>query len=329
MPAFELRNLRSKLLYLRRFNISMNIQLKSPLDEIDFASVNDDPGQCQRLFHGRGKCYPHWEHINIDWLPPVVLITLYQAMDETIVQQLASVLMDLLPNCRSVKAQYRYHSNGPFCTLLGETFGELEANESGLKFHLQLGKNRNTGLFLDMRNGRQWVRNHAKDKHVLNLFAYTCGFSVAAMAGGAKCVVNVDNNKSVLRKGRENHRLNGHSTEHVIFEGVDIFKSYSRLKKYAPYDLLICDPPTYQSGSVNVVRDYKKIIRRVPQLMQAGGELLLCLNSPELTPDFLHHTVAEECSRCKYMETLPPPAVFREAHPGRGLKILRFQYRDD
>lgn len=297
-----------------------------PLSEIAISNVNLNPDQCQRLFHGRGKCYEHWEHINIDWLPPVVLITLYRPMDDTIVQKLANALMDLLPNCRSVKAQYRYHAKGPFDTLLGETFQQLDVNENGLKFRLQLGKNRNTGLFLDMRNGRQWVRDNAKDKRVLNLFAYTCGFSVAAVTGGAKCVVNVDNNKSVLRKGRENHRLNGHSTDHVIFEGVDIFKSYSRLKKYAPYDLLICDPPTYQTGSVNIIRDYKKIIRRVSQLMQSGGELLLCLNSPELTPEFLHQTVAEECCRCVYVNTLSPPAVFREAYPGRGLKILLFQY---
>ena len=70
-------------------------------------------------------------------------------------------------------------------------------------------------------------------------------------------------------------------------KGVDIFKSYNRLKKYGPYQLIICDPPSFQKGSVNIQRDYKKIISRIPQLASDGADLLLCLNSPELDEAFL------------------------------------------
>tara|TARA_B110000503_G_scaffold56880_1_gene91053 strand:+ start:723 stop:1196 length:474 start_codon:yes stop_codon:yes gene_type:complete len=58
--------------------------------------------------------------------------------------------------------------------------------------------------------------------------------------------------KASLGKGRDNHKLNGQNLQGVKFEGVDIFKSYGRLRKYGPYDILVCDPPSFQKGSVNI-----------------------------------------------------------------------------
>ena len=94
--------------------------------------------------------------------------------------------------------------------------------ESGLKYQLDIGRNQNFGLFLDMRLGREWVQQHAKHKNVLNLFAYTCGFSVAAIDGGADQVVNVDMARASLSKGRDNHRLNEHNLNQVKFLAYDI-----------------------------------------------------------------------------------------------------------
>lgn len=214
----------------------------------------------------------------------------------------------------------------PVECVLGEPIQRTVVTESALKYHIELGLAQNTGLFLDMRNGRDWVKAHAQNKNVLNLFSYTCGFSVAAIAGGAKQVVNVDLSKASLAKGRENHRLNQQSTEHVVFQGVDIFKSYSRLKKYGPYELLVADPPSFQKGSVNIQRDYGKIIRRIPQLVQPGGLVMLCLNSPDLDEKFLFDTVQEDCPDCQFVERLAAPKVYREAHQGKGLKVLIFKY---
>ncbi len=92
---------------------------------------------------------------------------------------------------------------------------------AGLRYQLELGKAQNTGLFLDMRHGRDWLRRHAAGKRVLNLFAYTCAFSVAALAGGAERVVNVDMQSRALSRGR--HRLNRRALERVQFAALDIF----------------------------------------------------------------------------------------------------------
>ncbi|MCT7000003.1 class I SAM-dependent methyltransferase, partial [Salmonella enterica] len=82
----------------------------------------------------------------------------------------------------------------------------------------------------------------AKGLRVLNLFAYTCGFSVAAIEGGAEHVVNLDMARGVLSRGRDNHRLNGHDLSRVTFLGHDLFKSWAKVIHSGPYDLVIIDP---------------------------------------------------------------------------------------
>lgn len=281
---------------------------------------------CQRLFHGRGHYYEGLSHVNVDWLSPVVLITLYQVVDEQWLHEQAQALHVLIPQCTSVQVQKRYEKFAPTHTILGENVTSTQVVEDEQKYHIVLGKAQNTGLFLDMRNGRSWVKSNAKDKTILNLFSYTCAFSVAAIAGGAHKTVNIDVSKAALTKGRENHHLNSQDTKKVVFEPVDIFKSNSRIRKHGPYDLIISDPPTLQFGRVNIVRDYAKIIRKIPQWLKPGGELMLCLNSPDLSDDFLLNEVATHCPDCIYVERIAPPDVYKEAHQGKGLKTIIFKY---
>ncbi|MBU2894145.1 class I SAM-dependent methyltransferase [Colwellia sp. D2M02] len=295
---------------------------------IEFISATDF-SDTQRLFHGRGHSYPELTHVNVDWFNPVVLITLYSPVDEQWLLRQALALQALIPECQSVQVQRRYEKMAPMQVLLGESIEQTVVQEQGLKFNIELGKAQNSGLFLDMANGRAWVKEHADNKNVLNLFAYTCAFSLAATLGGASRVVNIDLSKASLSKGRENHQLNLLSKKEgkqVVFEGVDIFKSNSRIKKYGPYDLLICDPPSFQKGSVNIERDYAKIIRRIPQWMNAGARLMLCLNSPDLDEDFLKAEVARECPQCQFNYKVDNPEVFKEAQAGKGLKVLIFTY---
>jgi 23S rRNA (cytosine1962-C5)-methyltransferase len=302
---------------------SLQEHLKTSIESINQLNGLTD---CQRLFHGRGHAYPELSHVNVDWFSPVVLITLYQEVDEAWLSEQVSAIQVLIPECVSIQVQFRSRKFAPSEVLWGEDITELRTQEHGLKYHVSLGKAQNSGLFLDMGNGREWVKNNSEDKNVLNLFAYTCAFSVAAIAGGAKQVINIDMSKSSLSKGRENHKLNQQDGSKIKYEGVDIFKSYNRLKKHGPYDLLICDPPSFQKGSVNIERDYKKIIKRLPELMANNSDVLLCLNSPDLSEDFLLAEVARECPQCQYQHRIDNPRVFVEAETGKGLKVLYFRY---
>lgn len=296
------------------------------IEHIDFSQLENTEFSSQRLFHGRGHAYQGLSHVNVDWFSPIVFITLYQAADPQWLRTQVDLFKENITQCKSIQVQYRYIKFAPIEVLWGENIEQAVAVEHDLHYQLMLGKSQNLGLFFDMANGRKWVKEHAKDKNILNLFSYTCAFSVAALAGGASQVVNIDMSKSSLAKGRENHKLNQQDLSKVKFEGVDIFKSYSRLKKHGPYQLLICDPPSFQKGSVNIERDYKKIIKRLPELMSDNSEVLLCLNSPDLDEQFLLDEVTRECQQCHFQFKLDNPAVFKEAEQGKGLKVLYFKF---
>ncbi len=287
-------------------------------------SIAENLLQAQRVFHGRGHAYSGLEHVTIDWLPPAILIALFAPEPQAEVIELANKLHLMFPSCESIQVQHRYELSAPFELIYGKALQQLQIQEGDLKFYIHLGKSKNTGLFLDMRNGRQWVKEQSKDKRVLNLFSYTCGFSVAALEGKAKSIVNIDMSSPALSVGRENHRLNNHNLAQVRFEKLNIFKSFSRLKKRGPFDLLICDPPTFQKGSVNIVQDYPKILRRLNEFMAPDSQLMLCLNAPKLSRDFLIDNMATLAPEYRLVEEIQPPAVFVEAK-NKGLKILCFK----
>ncbi len=283
----------------------------------------EDSNQSQRLFHGRGHAYHGLEHVTVDWLPPVVLITLFAPETRSDVEALADQMVELLPPCTSIQLQHRYMQSGPIDVVKGEAVDHLVMLEGDLKYSLSLGQARNIGLFLDMKHGRHWVQSHSRGLRVLNLFAYTCGFSVAALAGGAVSVMNVDMSSVALSLGRDNHRLNKHSLADLRFEKLDIFKSFGRFAKRGPFDLLICDPPTFQKGSVDIARDYPKILRRLDHFMAPNAVVLLCLNAPDLNRGFLVDHMAELAPGFVLLDELKPPDVFVEVQ-GRGLKMLVF-----
>ena len=299
------------------------------LDQIQWPTGEE----AARLFHGRGHAYPGYEHITVDWYAPVVLITFFSEPERTWLDALTADICTQMSERNfsiiAVVAQYRCRPGTPFEILSGDVPDDLQIYENGLRYRLRLFQNQNTGLFPDMANGRRWVQAHAQGKRVLNLFAYTCGFSVAAVAGGADFVVNFDMAKGALATGRENHRLNHQDLNRVRFEGVDIFKSFGRLRRYGPYDMLICDPPTFQKGSVDISRDYAKILRRLPEFMVEGGDMLLCLNAQNLDEEFLINEMRRESPASELVGRISAPEVFREAMAGRGLKVLHYRFHND
>ena len=169
------------------------------------------------------------------------------------------------------------------------------------------------------------MRENAKDKHILNLFSYTCAFSVAAKFGGAASVVNVDMSKGALKIGMANHSLNSLDPRGVSFLPYNILKSFSSLKKKGPYDMIIIDPPTFQRGSFEATKDYEKIIKRVSQLANDECILLACLNSPELESDFIIKMFEEFAPDFIYEKRLENLPEFISADENRSLKNLIFR----
>lgn len=288
--------------------------------------------EVNRLFHGRGGLYPAAEHICLDWYPPVLLLTSFKplepdALDESV--ELIKQRWQALKGNEALNLVYQTRSGGRTQTDLieGSVPDRHTVLENGAQYHVHLLKGQNHGLFLDMKNGRQWVREHAQGKKVLNLFSYTCAFSVAALQGGCDSVVNIDMSKGALSIGKQNHLVNGF-TAGARFFGHDIFKSWGKLTKLGPYEMIIADPPSNQKGSFVATKDYSRLLKRLPELLTEDGEVLLCLNAPELTIDFLVQQVAEFSPSLEFVEQLANPSVFADISKDKALKVLKYRRKN-
>lgn len=309
----------------------MNTTLLSIFFTEIYQQLENVPNEVRRLFHGRGQKWPGLEQITADWLQGQLVVTLFKEVDTEFLQTLTQGLLDLTNSAlwkekggSCLLLQHRYATGAPSQVMMGTLDTSPIVQENGLSYQLDIGKNQNIGLFLDMRCGREWVRENAKQKTVLNLFAYTCGFSVAAIAGGADKVLNVDMARGSLAKGRENHKLNGHNLNQVHFLGYDIFKSWGKIKKSGPYDLVIIDPPSFQKGSFAMSKDYQRILRRLPELLAAQGQVLACVNSPMVSSDFLIDGMKQEAPQLSFQYRLENPPEFADIDPEASLKALVF-----
>ena len=295
-----------------------------------------------RIFHGRGHCYSGLEFITIDWYSPVLLISLYKEPDpewlQSFIQKLA--VFNDHKAINNILLQYRYLPNAPSENIKGELSGDYYAHEKNLKFCLNFTSNQNVGFFLDMKNCRESLRKKAHGKSILNLFSYTCAFSVVAAQAGARKIVNIDMAKGALNTGRNNHKINSNinnksndkndnktnaiDMRSVSFLSHDIFKSWGKIKKQGPYDIIIADPPSYQAGSFDIKKDYSKIVKRLPDLLTQSGLVFACVNSPDLGFDFLRHLFLRE-QLFTESEIIAPPTSFPDTDINRGLKTLIFK----
>ena len=159
--------------------------------------------------------------------------------------------------------------------------------EGDMSFEVHLGEGLHTGLFLDQRDNRGWIRSQAKGKRVLNLFSYTGAFSVAALKGGAKEVVSVDFSKNYLGWLQRNVEHNGLGADTAPTYAMDVFEFLKRSKKRAEmYDLIIIDPPTFSRGKriFSTEKDLGGLVALASELLRKGGHLFISINTQGLSP---------------------------------------------
>lgn len=281
--------------------------------------------ESRRLFHGRGHCFTGYEDLLIDWFSPLVLVSLYAQKDERWLSQLVMLLQKELSGVETILLQERFLADGPIRVLAGQVPQAVDAVENNLHFRLRLGQAQNIGFFPDMAVGRTLVGDLSVNKKVLNLFAYSCSFSVAALAAGARQVVNLDMNRGALDLGRLNHQLNRLDMRQVSFLPIEFFRSVNKLKQLGPFDLVICDPPAYQGKSFKAERDWPKLLRKLPDFIAPDGEVIACLNGPHLPPEFLQQLFCEIRPELELQQQLQPGDDFPETDADRGVWI--FHYR--
>ena len=302
------------------------------------------PTDAQRIFHGRGGLHPGCEHWSLDAFPPVFVLTSFQPASD---EDLAAVGAALAARWAQIapgqplnwvyQCRHTSHTGGHAETRLmaGSVPEPHVVTEHGARFRVHVLKGQNHGLFLDMAEGRRWVRAYAaqylaskseqdRGLKVLNLFAYTCAFSVVALQAGARLVVNVDMGQGAMATGQQNHQING-TTTGASFLVHDIFKTWGKINRAGPYGLVIVDPPSYQKGSFIATKDYARLMRRLPELLAPGGHVLLCLNAPELGVDFLQGQMQALAPELTLVERVANPAAFADVSPDRALKVLVYR----
>ncbi len=171
----------------------------------------------------------------------------------------------------------------------------LVVHEEGVPYVVRLGDGLSTGIFLDQRANRRRVRELAAGGSVVNLFSYTCAFSVAAAVGGAWRTISVDASVAALERGRENMREAGvlDGADHT-FVAEDAFAWLARHAKEGSqardakdkaqqkrHDLVLLDPPSYSSTKRRrfvADQDYAELAALALGILRPGGKLLACTN---------------------------------------------------
>ena len=296
------------------------------LKEIILENLKDKSPEMKRVFHGRGNFYDDYNYLVIDSLNDILLATLFQEIPQDIEKQIINVLEEVYEEkqFKSLVLQRRYKKDNLNEVLKGIVPKDSIAIENALKYKINFS-NQNIGIFPDMKVGREYIQSICKDKNILNLFLFTFAFSVAAISAKASKVVNVDMAKGALTTGRENHHLNNLDTKKVKFMPYDILKSWSRIKKEGPYDIIIIDPPTLQKGSFEATKDYEKIIKKLDQLANEKCVVLACLNAPEIPSAFIKDIFKEFASDFVFEKRLENPETFVVIDDEKALKNLIFK----
>ena len=265
-----------KIMIERAFLVRVAAGLASPLSDGEVDGDTD----CYRLVHGEGDNLPG---LIVDYYNGVCVMQAHSAGMFRSRKQICDALVSLYGD--GLKAVYDKSSGTvPFKAGLNPVDGYLykkegfddagfTVREHGHSFVVDWTKGQKTGFFLDQRENRALVEKFAKDRNVLNLFCYTGGFSIYALAGGAAHVDSVDSSKKAMSLVDRNVALNGFSPDShtsLCCDAIDYLKSVPEGK----CDLMIVDPPAFAKhrGALNnALRAYQRLNAAAISKVAPGG----------------------------------------------------------
>ncbi|MEE1167722.1 MAG: class I SAM-dependent rRNA methyltransferase [Alistipes sp.] len=259
--------------------------------------INNSSTTCYRLVHGEGDLLPG---LVVDIYGRTAVVQCHSVGMYLSRQHIAEAIRKAYGE--AIEAIYDKSSQTlPFKADLGAIDGYLwgrtsEPNavvlENGLKFKVNWEEGQKTGFFIDQRVNRDLVRQYSRGRKVLNTFCYTGGFSVAALAGGAREVVSIDLSERAVKLADENVRLNfGDEAAHeaIACNAVEYLKDIDD-----SYDLIILDPPAFAKHHKvlgNALQGYKKINARALQKIRPGGILFTFSCSQAVSRELFRTTI--------------------------------------
>ncbi len=265
-------------------------------------SVFEEPGAALRLVNAENDGLPG---VIADFYSGWVVCQFTSALGEAWKATIAAALASAVPGCRGVAeradADARVREGlekGGFAVLAGEEPpGLIEISEGGIRYLVDVRNGHKTGFYLDQRAARKRVRALASGRDVLNCFSYTGGFGLAAAAGGARSVVQVDVSADALALAGENAALNaGLRRDAIVCEEADVFKYLRQCRDAArTFDMIVLDPPKFaetRSQAERAARGYKDINLLAMKLLQPGGILATFSCSGAISSGFFDQILA-------------------------------------
>jgi 23S rRNA (cytosine1962-C5)-methyltransferase len=288
-----------------------------------------------RWVHGRGDGL---EGVTVDVFGEVLVVALYADQEpgplvDALVRERSprAVYLKRRPRAASRLAPEALRARAPAVPVHGQSVEALDVLEEGLVFRIRPAEGLAVGLYLDMRDTRAYVRAHARGTTLLNCFAYTGGFAVAARAGGASSAANVDLSKRALAWANENAVLNGQVPLEAETLSGDVFGWLRRLERAGrSFSTVVLDPPAFArgpSGPFSAARDTPALVARAARVVEPGGVLLACCNQQSLSPARFSALVQQGLSEAERsgasLEHLGASAVDFPVAPGEavGLKV--------
>ena len=263
-------------------NIARAFGLRKKLLETDTNSY--------RLIYGESDGFPG---LIADVYAHVLVVKLYAAIWYPYLSKILPLLLDCCGAQVLVMRLSRLlvkDAKSPYAdgvVLQGNLENELVLfREHGIQFTANVIRGHKTGYFLDHRENRRKVGLIARDKRVLDVFSYAGGFSVHALAGGAKEVTSLDISAQALEVALQNGKLNSHTGTHTTM-ATDAFKGLQSLvDEKARFDVVVIDPPSFAKSSKEIEtakNSYLRLAILGAQLVSTQGLLVLASCSSRIT----------------------------------------------
>jgi 23S rRNA (cytosine1962-C5)-methyltransferase len=253
-----------------------------------------------RLLFGEADQLPG---IVVDMYGEHAILVSYSKSLGGLLPRVAQAVMEVT-GCRGVTRRTKQDDAVKLQVLCGEPAPqEVEVNEYGMKLVAELSQGQKTGLFFDHRENRAYVRMRSQDKHVLNLFSYTGGFSVAAALGGARSVTSVDISKPAIVASERNFALNLLPSERheAISQDVFVFLEQS-IKAGRSWDLVVCDPPSFAKNKTQLraaEKAYRRLMSLALQVTKPGGEFCAASCTSQVGPSAFRLALVDAARKAK------------------------------
>lgn len=243
-------------------------------------------------------------HLVADLYGTTLLLTSYSedhAESTDLFMQAQHFYLERLPWLTSVVQKQRL-ARDPVVKNGRVTWGEapsVEVSENGVRYALDLVLNQDASFYLDTRLLRTWLKENSAGAEVLNTFAYTGSLGVAALAGGATRILQVDRSARFLELARRSAMLNHLDLGRMKLRAADVFSEIGRCKKEGRlFDLALLDPPFFsvtEKGKVDQNAESVRLINKIRPLVRDGGRLVTINNALFLSGVEYWHNLEAMC----------------------------------